>query len=62
MKVELDSDNWWFYWGVGLTCLLMISLVIFSGIVFYWSLKYKKMKKMFDQFKLTEDSETIKND
>jgi hypothetical protein len=59
MTLELTSNNLWFYLGVGLTCLLLISLVIFTGIVFYWSLKYKRVKKMFEQFKLTEDD---KND
>jgi len=54
LRIELSSDNGWFYWGVGLTCFLLISLVIFAGIVFYWMLKYKKVKKMFEQFKLTE--------
>lgn len=52
--MELASENTWFYWGVGLTCLLLISLVIYAGIIFYWMLKYKKVKKMFEQFKLTE--------
>ena len=59
--LELSSDNGWFYWGVGLTCLLLISLVIFTGIVFYWMLKYKRVKKMYEQFKLTEQS-IIKQD
>jgi hypothetical protein len=54
--MELQSENTWFYWGVGLTCLLLIALVIYTGVVFYWSLKYKKAKKMFEQFKLTEES------
>ena len=34
--------------------MLLVSLVIFSGVVFYWLLKYKRVKKMFEQFKLTE--------
>jgi hypothetical protein len=59
--LELSSDNGWFYWGVGLTCFLLISLVIFAGIVFYWLLKYKRVKKMFEQFKLTEES-VVKED
>lgn len=54
IQMELASENTWFYWGVGLTCLLLISLVIYAGIIFYWMLKYKKVKKMFEQFKLTE--------
>ena len=54
LELELLSENSWFYWGVGLTCLLLVSLVIFSGVVFYWLLKYKRVKKMFEQFKLTE--------
>jgi len=58
--LELSSQNTWFYWGVGLTCLLLISLVIFTGVVFYWMLKYKKVKKMFENFKLTEEAVTNK--
>jgi hypothetical protein len=58
--LELSSENTWFYWGVGLTCLLLISLVIFTGVVFYWMLKYKRVKKMFEQFKLTEEAVTKK--
>ena len=56
LSLELSSDNSWFFWGVGLTCLLLISLVIFVGIIFYWILKYKRVKKMFEQFKLTEEN------
>jgi hypothetical protein len=47
LRMELSSSNTWFYWGVGLTCLLLISLVIYAGIIFYWLLKYKRIKKMF---------------
>lgn len=54
--LELSSDSSWFYWGVGLACLLLISLVIFAGTVIYWVLKYKRVKKMFEQFKLTQES------
>lgn len=60
--MELSSENTWFYWGVGLTCLLLITLVIYAGIIFYWLLKYKKVKKMFEQFKLTEEEESIKKE
>ncbi len=62
LVIELSSENTWFYWGVGLTCLLLITLVIYAGIIFYWMLKYKKVKKMFEQFKLTEEQESIKKD
>ncbi len=56
INLSLSSNNIWFYWGVGLTCLLLISLAIFTGVVFYWMLRYKKAKKMFEQFKLTEEN------
>jgi hypothetical protein len=62
MQMQLSSENLWFYWGVGLTCLLLISLVIYAGIIFYWLLKYKRVKKMFEQFKLTEEEESIKKE
>ena len=59
LKMELTSDNSWFYWGVGLTCLVLICLVIYAGMMFYWLLKYKKVKKIFEQFKLTEQEESV---
>ena len=40
---------------MGLTCLVLISLVIYAGIMFYWLLKYKKVRKIFEQFKLTQE-------
>jgi hypothetical protein len=62
IHLQLASQNTWFYWGVGLTCLLLISLVIFTGVVFYWMLKYKRVRKMFEQYKLTEEATTAKHE
>ena len=51
MKTEEDfcvlASNAWFYWTIALACLLLINLVVLTGIVFYWSLKYKKTKRKF---------------
>ena len=57
--MKMTSDNSWFYWGVALTCLVLICLVIYAGIMFYWLLKYKRVKKIFEQFKLTEQEESV---
>ena len=60
MLMQLSSENTWFYWGVGLTCFLLIGIAVYAGVIFYWMLKYKRVKKMFEQFKLTEEEELIK--
>ncbi len=62
MLMQLSSENSWFYWGVGLTCFLLIGIAVYAGVIFYWMLKYKRVKKIFEQFKLTEEEELIKKE
>ena len=53
-KVTIISSNDWFFWTVGLTCLLVINLIVATGVVLYWSIKYKKTKRRYEEFKITQ--------
>lgn len=53
----LISSNAWFFWAVGMTCLLMIMIVVLSGVVFNLHLKMKKTKKTYEQHRLTIENE-----
>lgn len=44
-NVNVLNSNVWFYWSVALTCLLLLSLVLLTGVVLYWSLKYRKAQR-----------------
>ena len=44
----------WFYGSVALTCLLLINIVFLTGVTLYWVLKYRKVKRTYEQFRLTE--------
>lgn len=49
----------WFYGAIALTCLLLINLVFLTGVTLFWILKYRKTKRIYEQFRLTEmDYET----
>lgn len=57
MSTILISSNAWFFWAVGLTCLLMIMIVVLTGVVFNLNLKMKKTKKVYEQYKLTVEND-----
>ena len=57
MSTILISSNEWFFWAVGLTCLLMIMIVVLTGVVFNLNLKMKKTKKVYEQYKLTVEND-----
>lgn len=44
-NVNVVNSNTWFYWSVALTCCLLLSLVLLTGVVLYWSLKYRKAQR-----------------
>lgn len=50
------ASNGWFFGGVALICVLLLNIVIFSGLAFFWSLKYKKTKKLYEQYKLMNNA------
>jgi hypothetical protein len=37
-------------------------IVVLTGVVFYWTLKYKRTKKVYDQYKLTIDEIDFKKE
>jgi hypothetical protein len=47
ISIQLISSNAWFFWAVGMTCLLMIMIVVLTGVVFNLNLKMKKTKKVY---------------
>lgn len=58
-NVIVLNSNLWFYWSVALTCLLLLSLVLLTGVVLYWSLKYRRAQRALEELRLTEvDEET----
>lgn len=54
--LKMVTNNIWFYLGIALVCFLLLSVIILTGIAFYWSLKIKKTQKEYEQFKLTAES------
>ncbi len=55
--VSVYNSNEWFYWSVALTCFLLLSLVFLTGIVLYWSLRYRKAQRALEELRLTEADE-----
>lgn len=55
--VNILNSNSWFYWSVALTCFLLLSLVLLTGIVLYWSLKFRKAQRALEELRLTEADE-----
>lgn len=59
-SISIQSSNIWFYLSVALTCFLLLSLVLLTGVVLYWSLNYRKAKRQLEEIKLTEvDTESV---
>ena len=56
-EIYVLASNAWFYWTIGLACLFLINLVFLTGVVFYWTIRYKETKRKFEQFKLTEGNQ-----
>lgn len=57
--VRVYNSNGWFYWSVALTCLLLLSLVLLTGVVLYWSLKLTKAQRALEELRLTEVDEEV---
>lgn len=55
--VNILNSNSWFYWSVALTCFLLLSIVLLTGIVLYWSLKFRKAQRALEELRLTEADE-----
>lgn len=57
--VRVYNSNGWFYWSVALTCILLLSLVLLTGVVLYWSLKLTKAQRALEELRLTEVDEEV---
>lgn len=44
----------WFYTSVALTCILLLSLVLLTGVLLYWLLTYNKATRALEELRLVD--------
>ena len=53
-NIIVRNSYGWFYSSVALTCTLLLSLVLLTGVMVYWLLNYGKAMRALEELRLTD--------
>lgn len=52
-SMRFSAEDVWFYWEVVLSCLLVFSIVVLTGVTINLCLKFKKSTQKLEKLELT---------